>query len=303
MTSAVEVDEAYQHCERVTRDEARNFSYGIRLLPPTKRRALSAVYALARRIDDIGDSPAPAPQRLAALAMARDQLAAATVDDVDPVLAALSHAASTLPIPLGAFDDLMSGCEADVRGTRYETFDQLVQYCRCVAGSIGRLSLGVFGCAEPDRAEPLADALGVALQLTNILRDVREDRLNGRIYLPTEDLRRFGCRLELTDGVLGDPVLDDPVDAYAALVAFEAGRAHQWYERGMRLLPLLDRRSAACCAAMAGIYARLLDRIVADPSATTRTRIALPRHEKVEVAIRSMLNPSMLVRSTPRVAT
>lgn len=284
MTSAVAVEEAYQHCERVTRDEAGNFSYGIRLLPPRKRRALSAVYALARRIDDIGDSPAPAPQRLAALATARDRLAVATVDDADPVLAALSHAASTLPIPLGAFDDLIRGCEADVRGMRYETFDQLVQYCRCVAGSIGRLSLGVFGCAEPARAEPLADALGVALQLTNILRDVREDRLSDRIYLPAEDLRRFGCRLELTDGVLGDPV-----DAYAALVAFEARRAQQWYARGMRLLPLLDRRSAACCAAMAGIYTRLLDRILAEPTATTRTRVALPRHEKIQVAIRSVL--------------
>ena len=114
---------------------------------------------------------------------------------------ALADAASRFDIPLAAFGELIDGCEADVRGTTYRTFDDLLHYCRCVAGSIGRLSLGVFGTADVATAAPLADALGVALQLTNILRDIREDYLGGRIYLPAEDFERFGC--SLGNGALG----------------------------------------------------------------------------------------------------
>ena len=111
------------------------------------------------------------------------------------MLVALADAANRFDIPLAAFGELIDGCEADVRGTTYRTFDDLLHYCRCVAGSIGRLSLGVFGTADIAAAAPLADALGVALQLTNILRDIREDYLGGRIYLPAEDFERFGCSL------------------------------------------------------------------------------------------------------------
>ena len=198
---------AYRHCEEITTSQARNFSYGIRLLPPPKRRALSAVYAFARRIDDIGDGDLPAAQKLAALGQARasvDRLAGRGStrpgpDDpalrADPVLVALADAGHRFPIPLQAFGELIDGCEADVRGTSYATFEDLRHYCRCVAGSIGRLSLGVFGTPDVSTAEPLADALGVALQLTNILRDIREDYRSGRVYLPAEDFDRFGAAL------------------------------------------------------------------------------------------------------------
>ena len=198
---ATGVRDAYRHCEQVTRTQARNFSYGIRLLPGGKRRALSAVYAFARRVDDIGDGTLPAADKLAALEDARAAVAA--LDSArgaahgaaaagDPVLIALGDAARRYPIPLGAFGELIDGCEADVRGTSYATFTELTHYCRCVAGSIGRLSLGVFGSRDPGAAEPLADALGIALQQTNILRDIREDLGTGRVYLPAEDLERFG---------------------------------------------------------------------------------------------------------------
>ncbi|MEU6748830.1 squalene/phytoene synthase family protein [Spirillospora sp. NPDC046719] len=176
---------AYRHCEQVVRSQARNFSYGIRLLPPPKRRALSAVYAFARRIDDIGDdNDAPPDARLAALAAERDRLADPGAHPDDPVLVALADAARRMPIPLEAFGELIDGCEADVRGASYDTFDDLLWYCRCVAGSIGRLSLGVFGTGDPRVARTRADALGVALQLTNILREEREDRLGGGVCLP-----------------------------------------------------------------------------------------------------------------------
>ena len=287
-TQATEVRAAYEHCEQVTRTQARNFSYGIRLLPPGKRRALSAVYAFARRVDDIGDGTLPAADKLAALADARSAVAALERDGAraaagDPVLVALADAARRHPIPLGAFAELVDGCEADVRGTSYATFGELEHYCRCVAGSIGRLSLGVFGSRDLGTAEPLADALGIALQLTNILRDIREDLINGRVYLPAEDLERFGAvlRPERADVLAGEPGLED-------VVRFEARRAFGWYATGLRLLPLLDRRSAACTGAMSGIYLRLLKQIAAAPAAALRQRQSLPGSQKAMVAARAL---------------
>ena len=287
-TQATEVRAAYEHCEQVTRTQARNFSYGIRLLPPGKRRALSAVYAFARRVDDIGDGTLPAADKLAALADARSAIAALERDGAraaagDPVLVALADAARRHPIPLGAFAELVDGCEADVRGTSYATFGELEHYCRCVAGSIGRLSLGVFGSRDLGTAEPLADALGIALQLTNILRDIREDLINGRVYLPAEDLERFGAvlRPDRADALAGEHGLQD-------VVRFEARRAFGWYATGLRLLPLLDRRSAACTGAMSGIYLRLLKQIAAAPAAALRQRQSLPGSQKAMVAARAL---------------
>jgi 15-cis-phytoene synthase len=284
MSATAGVEAAYRQCEQITRSRAANFAYGIRLLPAVKRRALSAIYAAARRIDDIGDGDLPPDEKLNRLAQTRTALHRLPADTGgDPVLIALGHAADRMPIPLAAFDELIDGCAADVTGRRYVTFDELLWYCRCVAGSIGRLSLGVFGTADPGRAEPLADALGVALQLTNILRDLVEDRTDGRIYLPTEDLDRFGCTLRLNGAGFRDPP-----ERLTELVRFQAGRAAGWYDIGLRLLPLLDRRSAACTAAMAGIYRRLLARFASDPLAVTRTRVSLPGREKAWVAARAL---------------
>jgi phytoene synthase len=280
MTATIEA--AYVRCEEITRREARNFAYGIRLLPRDKRRAMSAVYALARRVDDIGDGDAPGPVKLADLAALRGRIAAlrtepVTVDD-DPVLMALGDASERFAIPLDAFEDLVRGCEQDARGTAYETMDDLVAYCRLVAGSIGRLSLGVFGTDDAAATVPLADDLGVALQLTNILRDIVEDRGMGRVYLPAEDIRRFGCARDLTG----------PRAAVGALVAFEADRAAAWFARGLPLLAYLDRRSRACVAAMAGIYRRLLARITARPVAVLDGRQSVPTWEKAWVAVRAL---------------
>jgi phytoene synthase len=282
--TSMTLDDAYDRCEEITRTEARNFSYGIRLLPAPKRRALSALYAVARRIDDIGDGDAPAPDKLAALAAVRKDLSALPPDPApgarDPVLMALADAYRRFPIPMVALDELIDGCEMDVNGVRYVTFDDLVGYCRRVAGTVGRLSLGVYGAIDIPGAEVLADTLGVALQLTNVLRDIVEDRdTMQRVYLPADDIARFGCR----------PDLSGPVDAVAALVSWEAARAVDWYDRGLGLLPLLDRRSRACTAAMAGIYRRLLARIQRDPAAVLRGRLSLPGREKAVVAVRALV--------------
>lgn len=275
--------DAYAHCEAVTRDQARNFFYGIRLLPDGKREALCAVYALARRIDDIGDGHAPAAEKLAALTALRADLSDLDTS-TDPVLVAVADVARRYPVPLIAFDELVDGVCMDVTGRHYDTFDELVTYCRCVAGSVGRLCLGVFGSRPDPSAGHYADALGIALQQTNILRDIREDLANGRVYLPAEDLERFGVRLKTDER----GALVDEDGALSALVSAAAQRAQGWYDDGLRLVPLLDRRSAACCTAMAGIYRRLLHRIGTRPAIVFDRRLSLSGWQKAGVAARAL---------------
>jgi 15-cis-phytoene synthase len=300
-------DEAYQQCEQITWEQARNFAYGIRLLPRDKRRALAAVYAFARRIDDIGDGDLPPETKTVQLEQARGQVHALVaaakaakgaenaenaenangIDDNDPVLVALVDSGTRFDIPLVAFTELIDGCLADVNQASYKTFDDLLWYCRCVAGSIGRLSLGIYGASHPERQAKMADDLGVALQITNILRDVREDFRNNRIYLPAEDLTRFG--IEFAPFGEPEPFPSEAMQArFATLVEFEAARAREWYGSGLRLLATIDRRSAACTGAMAGIYRRLLDRIAANPHAVLEGRMSLPGSEKALVAAEAL---------------
>ena len=262
------IDAAYEHCRQIARASGSSFYAGMRLLPPERRAALFAIYALARRIDDIADGELSAGDKLAALERTRAELARIG-ESGDPVLVAVGHAATRFPVPLGAFDDLVDGAEMDVRGASYDTFIELERYCRCVAGSIGRLSLGVFDCSDRERGEPLADDLGVALQIGNILRDVGEDLAAGRMYLPREDLERFDGQLEL-------------------VVAFEAQRGLEWLRHGLELVPLLDRRSAAAVLAMAGKYRVLLTRIADGPSLVLRGRLSLRAWEKGLVIARSL---------------
>ncbi|HXD55446.1 MAG TPA: squalene/phytoene synthase family protein [Solirubrobacteraceae bacterium] len=334
MSSATAIDAAYARCERITREQAANFYFGIRLLSGERRRAMCAVYAFARLIDDIGDGSLPTERKLAELAAqerALEALARGEADPGDPVMTALADALTRFPLPLDALQALIDGVRMDVEGTTYETFEQLVPYCRRVAGAVGRVCLAIFGLradrsGELERAYELADDLGVALQLTNILRDVREDAGGGRIYLPAEDLRRFGLP-ESPAGLLaalptagvagvagvapvaGSTLAGGPAGAGGpasmprpaaggvvaqgvdidALVAFEAARAREWFARGMELVPMLDRRSAACVLAMAGIYRRLLERIDASPRAAMSERMSLPAREKAWVAARGLL--------------
>ena len=318
MTTRVDLTEAYRECERITWTQARNFAYGIRLLPPAKRRGLAVIYAFARRIDDIGDgtlpgqaTARPAEEKIAELEQARQAvLNLGEQSHDDPVLYALADTRRNFPVPVEAFGELIDGCVADVRGTHYETFEDLHHYCRCVAGSIGRLSLGIFGTRhDPQEAARLADSLGVALQLTNILRDIREDHQNGRVYLPAEDLAKFSVDLDLLGGttpqtspLMGGSTPPYPPDppahggaarppvppGFARLVEFEAERARDWYAIGWRLLPMLDRRSAACTGAMAGIYRQLLERIAAEPAEVLRRRMSLSGREKAIVAVKAL---------------
>jgi phytoene synthase len=237
-----------RYCEGVTRRRARNFWYGIRLLPRPKRRALAAIYAMARRIDDVGDGDRPPKEKREALERIETSLDHIESGSPDPVLAALGQAASAFPIPVAAFRDLLDG---------------------------------VFGSNGSSRANSLADDLGVAMQLTNILRDVREDLGRGRVYVPTEDLERFGC--------LATDLAGPASPAILALIRFEAARAREWFGRGLRLLPILDRRSAACAGTMALIYERLMSRIDARPQEVLWRRVSLTPWEKGWAAMQALI--------------
>ncbi|HEU5361838.1 MAG TPA: squalene/phytoene synthase family protein [Gaiellaceae bacterium] len=276
-----QVEQAYGEARRIVRDSRSSFYAGMRLLPRDRRDALFAVYALARRIDDVADGALPADAKLRRLAALRAGLAEIDGSN-DPVLVAVADAARRYPIPLGAFGDLLDGAEADTRGTRYETFADLERYCRCVAGSIGRLCLGVFETRDRAAAEPLADDLGVALQLANILRDLAQDLGDGREYLPAADLERFGCR-----------VVDGRLEGEAELLlAFEAERGLAWLHRGLGLLPLLDAASARCVVALTASYVRLLERVASEPERVLSSRVALPRWEKRVHVVRGLVRGS-----------
>jgi 15-cis-phytoene synthase len=328
---------AYRQCESLTRGVAINFYYGIRLLPADKRGAMCAVYAFARRVDDIGDGMLPPEEKLRRLGAVERGLRELSLSDPDPTMAALADAHVRFGLPLDALGDLIEGVRMDVTGTSYANFAELEVYCRRVAGSIGRLCLAIFGTrpsgrvrdsavgplggspggpldpvagpprvTESDRsAEGLADALGVAMQLTNIVRDLHEDARRGRLYLPARDLVRYHL---YDDGPLDARVLTglaregsvaEPsvvagfgggdVGQLYALMRFQCLRARDWFHRGLELLGLLDRRSAACVLAMAGIYLRLLRHIEDHPDRALAGGISLKPHEKAWVAGRALV--------------
>jgi phytoene synthase len=271
---------AYAHCESLTRNAAANFYYGIRLLPREKRQAMCAVYAFARRVDDIGDGQIASREKLEMLDAAARALDGLSTASIDPVIVALADSRPRFALPVDALEDLIAGVRMDVAGTTYERFDDLLVYCQRVAGSIGRLCVAIFGAREYERAVGLADDLGVAMQLTNILRDLREDADNHRVYVPREDLVRYHLSTEgRFDGEEGQ------LDAFTR---FQVRRAGDWFDRGIELVELLDKRSAACVLAMSGIYRRVLARIQRDPELSRARRVSLATWEKAWVATSSL---------------
>jgi phytoene synthase len=270
-----DIDAAYDVCEQITRAQARHLYSALEPLPAYRRRAICAIYAFARRVHDTAEGNLRHAEKLRLLADARAGIPRdGTPRPIDPVLLALRDVNRRFRIPLTSLDDLIDGAESDVHGTTYQTFEDLVHYCRQVAGSVGRLSVAVLGSRDPAAAAQLADDLGVAMQLTNILRDVVRDFQRGRVYLPREDFELFGC----------------PADPSAApellgrMIRHQARRNREWYDRGLALLPLLDARGAAYVEALAGPHTRLLERIERSPTDVVRGRISLPALERVGIA-------------------
>jgi 15-cis-phytoene synthase len=248
--------EAYGEASRITRREARSFAWGIRVLPGAKRRAVSALYAYARRVDDIADDPSlPPEKRRTRLEACRTSVAGLPgSQDSDLVLVALADAVTRFRIPVASLLDLVDGGLMDVERTRYASWDELREYCRRVAGAVGVACCAVY---EPDNREaafPKAEALGLALQQINIMRDVAEDWRLGRVYLPQDELARFGVSEEDIAGGRTGP-------EWRALMTHQAERADQLLEQGLGLLAHLDRRSALGVKTLAGVYVGLLDRM------------------------------------------
>jgi phytoene synthase len=247
------VRKAYAEVGKITRREARNFAWGILLLPRAKRRAVAALYAFARRVDDIADDGGLAPEeRRARLGDCRASLETlAASGDGDAVLVALADAMGRYPIPKDALLDLVAGGLMDVERSRYANWAELREYCRCVAGAVGLACTAVYGPSDPGAAAPRAEAMGLALQQINIMRDVAEDWTLGRVYLPQAELAQFQVTEEdIAAGRTGA--------SWRALMEHQAARAEALMREGLELLPLLDRRSALCVRAFAGIYRGLL---------------------------------------------
>jgi len=283
---------AYAVCRHIARSAARNFYYGFLVLPARKRSALSAVYAFMRHADDISDDPRIPPQqrreKLAEWMTALRRVVEGERTD-DPVLMALADTQKTFHIPLELLEKLVQGTAMDLPkqcpkqstgGTtnvhvHYDTFDQLYDYCYHVASVVGLICIRIFGYRDP-RAEKLAEQTGVAFQLTNILRDVKEDSQLGRVYLPSEDLCRFGVDAHaLTNGnaaVVFRPVLE-----------FEAQRARELYRAAEELLPLIDDDSQPALWTLVEIYRRLLERIAGRGYDVFSERVRLSSAEKVGI--------------------
>jgi phytoene synthase len=244
----VRVDQAYAEVERITRERARNFAFGIMVLPKPKRRAIAAIYAFAREVDDIADGAAAPDEKRVRLEELHARLDAPPADEA--MWVALADARERFPVSTQALHDFVDGGLMDLERQRYESFDGLRDYCAHVAGAVGVACIGVYGADQPQQAE----TLGIALQLINVMRDVREDWELGRVYLPQDELAAHG----VTEN---DIAAGRVTPAWQSLMAYQGARARSYLEDGLGLLRSLDRRSAACVGTFAGLYRATLERI------------------------------------------
>ncbi len=281
---APEMEASYAYCKRLARLARTNFYFAFFLLPPDKRRAFHALYAFMRRADDIADEPGSPEQKLAKLRALRSALDSSLQGEGadDPVLPALADTLRRYAIPPRLLHDLLAGAEMDLRADCYARFEDLREYCYRVAGTVGLCCLHVFGFSDA-RALELAEKLGLAFQLTNILRDLREDLERGRIYLPREDLERFGFGP-------ADLAKQEATPAFAALMRFEAERAWKYYQEGAQLLTLVSPDSGAALWTLVRIYSRLLERIEdRGYNVFSGPRVSVPHTEKLWILARAWL--------------
>ena len=271
-------EESYAGCEGVARGQAKNFYYSFLLLSRPQRRAMCAIYAFMRYCDDLSDDEGM-PDRPAAIARWRSDLEAVLAGHAGDhaVWPAFIDAVTRYQIPHRYFYDMIDGVSSDLEPRRIRTFDELYDYCYHVASVVGLTIIHIFGF-ESQEALPLAEKCGIAFQLTNILRDVREDAGKDRVYLPAEDFVRFEV----------SPETFEPRDRFVQLMEFEAQRAREYYRESAPLVGLIDARSRASMRALIGIYSRLLDRIVASNYDVLSRRVRVPPWEKLWVLMRSV---------------
>ncbi len=277
-----ELTASYAHCRRIVRRSASSFYYSFLLLPRDQRWSMCALYAFLRRTDDLVDDQGTVEERRAAIRNWRATLhraVAGTYDD--PMLPALGHTLRAFDIPSEYLEAVIDGVEMDLTPPHYETFEQLEQYCQRVASAVGLACLRIWGCRAP-QAEQLARQCGIAFQMTNILRDLKEDAARGRLYLPREDLTRFGYSPEqLSQGVLNEPL--------ANLLAFEIQRTEQLYAEAAALETWLAPDARRAFGSMYGVYHALLEEIKRQGTAVLLTRVRLSRWRKMRIATQWLL--------------
>ena len=291
--------QAYGVCSAIARAAAKNFYYAFLALPADKRNALCAVYAFMRHADDIADEPGSENEaRRAKLDAWLNSLhkAAAGAPMDDPVLIALCDAQHRFQIPMDLFEKLVLGTTLDLdenspdaegnKPIRYRSFAELYRYCYHVASVVGLVCIHIFGYSDP-RAEELAERCGIAFQLTNIIRDVKEDAVMGRVYLPAEDLEKFGIApQELTAGAMQQP---DFRLRLRKVLEFEAGRAREFYQSGRELIPLIDDDSQPALWVLVEIYSRLLEKMAIREYNVFDKKIGLGAPEKASILGRGLV--------------
>ncbi|MBI5394649.1 MAG: presqualene diphosphate synthase HpnD [Verrucomicrobia bacterium] len=290
------LEHSYRHCQRVAKTRAKNFYYSFFALPKEKRGAMCAIYAFFRYCDDLSDDASSVEAARANLHRWRAVLDAAYAgtagasllpadqpgaSSANAMLPAFADTVKRYSIPKEYFADLITGAEMDLDVKRYETFEDLYRYCYRVASCVGLSVIHIFGFADK-AAEQHAEECGIAFQLTNILRDVREDAQMGRIYLPLEDLRRFG--------VTEEQILSaQPPPAFVDLMRFESQRAHDYYEKARPLLHMIHADSREALVALLEIYHGLLKKIEHTGFDVFARRVSLPTWKKVLIALKSVL--------------
>ncbi len=279
---ATDLDQAYRHCQRVAKEHASNFYYAFRTLPAQKRRAIYSAYAFCRLCDDIADGDLPIEAKREELARVRLDLSDALSPEPplapSPEFRALGDSASAFDIPINYFEEVIDGVESDLTKTRFSDFSELRTYCYKVASVVGLICIEIFGYRDPAAREYAVD-MGIALQLTNIMRDVKEDAERDRIYIPQEDLARFGySEDDLMRGVMDEN--------FKSLMKFQADRARSYYENSRPLFDLIEPESRACIRLLHTAYAAILDRIEAREFDVFSQRVGLSVREKLTMTAR-----------------
>ena len=281
-----DLEQAYEECRLITRREARNFYYAFITLPEVQRRAIYVAYTFCRYCDDSVDAEHSLDEKLRLLSELRGKLSACYQGYTEEsVFLGLADVAEKYQVPEEYFQEVLSGVESDLVKTRYHDFDELRQYCYQVASAVGLICIHIFGFTH-SRAKEHAVDLGLAMQLTNIARDVKEDLGLGRIYLPQDEMSRFGySENELQSGTVNQ--------AFVELMRFQTQRARDYFNSGFQLLPYLPPRSRACPAVLGRLYSKLLDRIELVNYDVLNHRVSLSTTEKLRVTAQAWLT-SML---------
>jgi phytoene synthase len=273
---------AYEQCRLITRREAKNFYYAFLTLPEARRRAIYVAYTFCRYCDDSVDAQRSLDEKLLMLAELRRKLEETYHGHTtEPVFLGLADVAQKYNIPQEYFREVLSGVESDLVKDRYQNFEELRQYCYQVASAVGLICIQIFGYKD-SKARDHAIDLGLAMQLTNIVRDVKEDLEFGRIYLPQDEMARFGySEEELRNGIVNEPFIN--------LMRFQTRRARDYFQSGFLLLPYLSPRSRACPAVLGQLYSKVLDLIEAADYDVLHQRVSLTKSEKLRVMAQTWL--------------